>query len=267
MPPEQPDGAGDLLHSQARPPIIAIDGPGGAGKSTIARQVAERIGFVYVDTGAMYRAVTRAAIDAGLAAEDGSLSPEGVKLLAETVDIAFRRDGQTQRVLLNGIDVTQAVRQPEVERLVAHVAALPGVRRALIPQQRRMARRGGVVADGRDIGTAVLPDAECKFFITADFDTRVERRYRELCHRGRALLRSQVEADLRARDRMDETRTEGALRRAPDAVLVDTTDLTVADAVERVLSLCPGVAPRSALAGRVAPGTGAQARDSEASRS
>lgn len=264
MPPEHPDGAGDAQIARARLPIIAIDGPGGAGKSTVARRVAERVGFVYLDTGAMYRAVTRAALDAGLAAEDGSLPPEAVTAVAETADIELRRDGRAQRVLLNGTDVTHAVRQPEIERLVAGVAAVPGVRRALVPQQRRMARRGGVVVDGRDIGTSVLPDAECKFFITADFDTRVERRYRELCRRVREVERARVASDLRARDHMDETRAEGALRRAPDAVLVDTTDLTVEEAVEQVLSLCPGVVLAAALAGRVPPGAGAEAGDSEA---
>ena len=232
----------DEVDSSQRRPVIAIDGPGGAGKSTIARRLAARLGFLYLDTGAMYRAVTWAAVQAGLVAADGALDPDGVAGLAESAVIEFRRGGQRDRVLVNGKDVTNVVRQPEVERLVPRVAALPGVRRALIPQQRRLAAAGGVVLDGRDIGTAVLPDAEYKFFVTAHFDTRVDRRWHEIRRRGHPATHAEVAEDLRRRDHADESRNEGALRRAAGAHLLDTTELTVDEAVESVLSACPDLA-------------------------
>ena len=263
MSPERPERAGAPVRATDRLPVIAIDGPGGAGKSTVARHVAARAGFLYLDTGAMYRAVTRAVLDAQIPAPDGALDPAAVTAVAETADIEFRRDGLSQHVLLNGEDVTAAIRQADIEGLVARVACLPGVRRALVPQQRRLARRGGVVVDGRDIGTAVLPDADCKFFITADFSVRVDRRYQELCGTTSDVDRGRVEADLHERDRLDATRAEGALRRAADAVVIDTTDLTIEQAVQSVLAACslPGLAGTGGVAAGATVGTAADKAD------
>jgi cytidylate kinase len=238
--PRAPEEAGGAPPCGAvvRRPVIAMDGPGGAGKSTIARRVAELAGLTYVDTGAMYRAVAWAALRAGLAAEGRLLDAAGVAALAQRVDISFRPSGREQRVTVDGVDVTAELRTPEVERLVPRVAELPAVRQALLPQQRRLAAGGGVVMDGRDVGTAVLPDADFKFFITADPEVRVERRYRELLRRGERVSREAVAASLLERDRRDRERAEGPLRQAPDAVVVDTSHLTIEEAVERVLECC-----------------------------
>jgi cytidylate kinase len=220
-----------------RAPVIALDGPGGAGKSTVARLVAERCGYTYIDTGAMYRAVALQALAVGMGSGAEPLDAGRVGAMAEGSRIEFRWQGGAQRVLLDGADVTLALRDAEVERLVPRVAALPEVRRALVPLQRRMAARGGVVMDGRDIGTCVLPDADFKFFVTADPQARAERRYRDLAARGERITRAAVERQLAERDRLDREREVGPLSRAPDAVVLDTTRLSVEETVARVLAV------------------------------
>ncbi len=220
-----------------RLPVVAIDGPAGAGKSTLARRVAERAGLVYVDTGAMYRAVAYGVLRSGCATEP-ELDASAVAAVAEAARIDLQEGPGGTRVLLDGEDVTAPIREPAVERLVPRVASLAAVRRALVPQQRRMAYAGGVVLDGRDIGTTVLPDADCKFFVTAAFAVRVERRYRQLRRRGLDVDRHAVARDLRERDAMDSERSIGPMVPAPDAVRLDTTYLRVEDAVDLVLARC-----------------------------
>jgi cytidylate kinase len=217
----------------ARRPVIAIDGPAGAGKSTLARRVAERADLLYVDTGAMYRAVAFAALEAGY--RDPAGDAEAIVALAHRLRIDLEPAVGGVRVRLDGRDVTDRLRDPEVERLVPHVARLPGVREALLPEQRRLAAAGGVVLDGRDIGTVVLPDADWKFFVTASFAVRVERRYRQLRRKGIAVDRDTVARDLRERDRLDAAREVGP---APDAVFLDTTHMPVEQAVALVLRRC-----------------------------
>jgi len=219
--------------------VIALDGPGGAGKSTLARRVAEATGFVYLDTGAMYRAVAYAALQAGLGADPAQLDEGAVASLAEAADLRLVPAPGCWRVLLRGEDVTEALRAPAVEQLVPHVAGLPAVRRALVPLQRRLAAEGGVVVDGRDVGTAVLPDAEYKFFVTADLRVRARRRQRDLALRGETVAVEDVERRLAARDALDSERGVGPLRQAADALLLDTTELTVEQAVRAVLGACP----------------------------
>jgi cytidylate kinase len=196
---------------------VAIDGPAGAGKSTAARGLAEELGLTYVDTGAMYRAVAWKAIRAGLR------DPDALSRLASRTKIQFRKTRAGRRILADGLDVTDAIRSPEVSQGASLVAVVPGVRRALVRRQRAMARAGGVVMEGRDIGTVVLPDADFKFFIDASVKERARRRWEEM--RGgsvRAALKD-VERDILRRDRRDRGRKDSPLRPADDAVVVDTT--------------------------------------------
>ncbi len=220
-----------------RLPIVAIDGPAGAGKSTLARLVADRAGYLYIDTGAMYRAVALVLLRRGWAGSE-DVDPAVAGSLAEQLELAFRREADGQHVLLGDEDVTEAIRAPEVDRLVPRVAAIGRVRQALVPRQRALARAGGVVMDGRDIGTEVLPDADFKFFVTAAFERRVERRCRDLEARGEVVARDGVAASLAARDALDQGREVGPLRQAPGAVLLDTTNLDPDEAADRILSRC-----------------------------
>jgi cytidylate kinase len=206
--------------------IITIDGPAASGKGTVARGLADRLGFAYLDTGAMYRAVALAALRRGVNCDDLEAVPA---LLGET-HIEMPPD----RVLLNGEDVTAAVRSPEVSRGASQVAAIPRVRAFLVPQQRRIAAGRDIVCEGRDQGTVVFPDAPVKFYVTADVRTRAERRFQELAARGVATTVEREVAELVDRDRRDSERPDGPLRQPPDAVVVDTTHLTPAEVLDRL---------------------------------
>jgi cytidylate kinase len=204
--------------------VIAIDGPAGAGKSSVARAVAERLGFTFLDSGAMYRCVALAALEAGADPDDGgALGP-----LAESLEIGF--DGG--RVLLGGSDVSAAIRTPEVTAAASHVSVHPGVREALVVRQRALIAAGDFVAEGRDIGTEVSPGAPLKVFLTASDEERARRRAAQSGEDLAAVLAAQRERDARDRDR-----EHGALRAAEDAVEVDTTGLTLEQVVERVVAL------------------------------
>jgi cytidylate kinase len=208
--------------------IIAIDGPAGAGKSTCARRLAERLGYRFLDSGAVYRTVTLAAQRAGLDLTDGA----AVADLARRARIVLEGEGPTGRVLLDGEDVSGPIRGPGVTNAAPTVAAHAAVRDAVVPLQRDFAKQGGVVAEGRDIGTVVFPDADVKFFLEADARVRAARRAAE---RGESDV-ARVEDEIGARDRQDREREAAPLRRAADAVAVDTTDLSldeVVDALER----------------------------------
>ena len=221
--------------------IIAIDGPAASGKSTTARLVAERLGYVYVDTGAMYRAVTLAVLRSGLDPHDR----HAVETLAEGSAILLERnDGAAVRVLLNGEDVSAAIRTPEVTANVSLISSYPGVRRRLVDLQRQAAERGGIVLDGRDIGTVVFPNADVKIFMVADIDARARRRHAELEILGAEVSIDGLAAQLAERDRQDSTRDASPLRKADDAVEIDTSVLTVEQQVERVVALA-----RARLAG------------------
>ena len=211
---------------------VAIDGPAGSGKSTVAKLVAERLGFLYIDTGAMYRALTLKAMREGLPLDDEDQIAE----LLERTRLELKSGPQT-RVFLDGEDVSEAIRLPDVNRGVSAVAALGKVRQGLVMLQQEMAK-GHVVMDGRDIGTVVLPQAEVKVFLTASLKERARRRALELQSRGIEVSQEEAEAQLALRDKLDESREIGPLKKADDAYLLDTTDLTIGQVVEEILSLC-----------------------------
>lgn len=210
---------------------MAIDGPAGAGKSTVARRVADALGFVYVDTGAMYRAVALWALRRGVSDSD----MHRLEQLAREAEIEFRAGAST--VLLNAEEVTEEIRAPEVSTMASRVAAVPAVRRALVEKQRRMAAGNSVVMEGRDIGTIVFPEAKVKIFLDAEAVIRTGRRLDELRSRGAEVSTEAAARDLAERDRRDSTRAESPLVQAPDAVYVDSTGLSVDQVVDQVLRI------------------------------
>lgn len=206
------------------PTIVAIDGPAGSGKSTVARAVARRLGYTYIDTGAMYRSVAQWALELGMDLDD----MHRLEQLARETHIEFAGD----RVLRNGVDVTAAIRRPEVSEAASKIAAYPGVRRAMREEQRRIGAAGPAVMEGRDIGTVVFPEAQVKVFLDASSQERARRRAAEL---GAPV--EEVARDLAGRDERDRTRTEAPLVQAPDAEYVDTTGMTPEEVAEAVLRI------------------------------
>jgi cytidylate kinase len=216
--------------------IVAIDGPAGAGKSTITRTLARRLGFAFLDTGAMYRAVTLAAMRRGAAWDDGA----ALARVAEEVVIALDGD----QVLLDGEDVSEAIRAPAVTAAIASVADNTQVRRRLVEQQRRIAEGKNIVTEGRDQGTVAFPDAECKIFLTASPEERARRRLDELRSRGQEATLEEVLADQNERDRRDQSRPVGRLMKAADAVEVCTDGLTPDDVVARLEDIVRNILKR-----------------------
>lgn len=214
--------------------VVAIDGPAGAGKSTVAKLVAKRLGYLYVDTGAMYRAVALKALRLGMDIRD----EVAMSHLAQMTDIVLQPqpDGGV-RVFLDGEDVSEAIRTPEVSEAASVISAYQGVREALTAKQKLLAERGGVVMEGRDVQTVVAPDAEVKIFLTASLQERAKRRWLELRERGVDIPYEQVLRDLEERDERDRNRSIAPLRKAPDAVEIDTTDMTVEQVVDKIVEL------------------------------
>ena len=213
---------------------IAIDGPAGAGKSTLARALARELGYLYVDTGAIYRTVALRAREAGADPSD----PEQVAPLLEDLDLRMDYGGDgVQRMYLSGRDVTETIRENEVSALASQVAALPAVREFLLEFQRKQAREHDVVMDGRDIGTVVLPQAGVKIFLTAAPEARARRRTAELLQRGQDADFDEILREIRQRDEQDENRPVAPLRQAEDAALLDTTNLDLKGSLEALLTL------------------------------
>ncbi len=208
--------------SRGKKLIVAIDGPSGAGKSSVTKALAERLGYIHIDTGAMFRAV---ALKASL----GGIDPDNHAALARLcagLNIEFVTAAGSCRVLVNGEDVTALIRSPEISILTSRVAAVPAVRNCLLSLQRRMSQRGGVVLEGRDIGTVVFPDADVKFYLTASAEERGRRRFAELEANGLQVTLAQTVAEVIQRDDQDMSREYAPLRLAPDAVEIDSTDLS-----------------------------------------
>ena len=221
----------------AVPPVIAIDGPSASGKGTVARQVAQQLGFHYLDSGALYRAVALAGLMAGTDLDDAS----GVSAIALNLNIEF----VGERVRLSGRDVTEAIREERISEGASRVAALPGVREALKGRQRSFRRAPGLVAEGRDMGTVVFPDAALKIYLTASAEERAKRRYKQLIDKGLSANMTALLQDIRARDARDSTRSVAPLQMSGDAVELDTTSMTVAEATARIISRCEHVLQRA----------------------
>jgi cytidylate kinase len=212
---------------------IAIDGPAGAGKSTVARLVAGKLGYVYIDTGAMYRAVTWKAIEQGLAFNQQA----EIAAMMEATEIELHPGLKGQQVLVDQIDVTDEIRKPAVSQNVSQVAQIRSVRSILSNKQKHMAEQKGIVMDGRDIGSHVLPDAELKLFLTASVEERAERRYKELKDSHPELSFEELTQDIAQRDKMDQEREVSPLIQAEDAVLINSTGMTIEDVVDHIVKL------------------------------
>jgi len=210
---------------------IAIDGPSGAGKSTVARSLARRLGYVYIDTGAMYRSLALRAKEGGISPEDEpALNP-----LALSLRIQFVTQGEQIRVFCEREDISEAIRTPEISRLASSISKQKSVREALVQMQREMGKEGGVVLEGRDIGTVVFPDADVKFYLDAESDERIRRRYDELVQKGAKVDLKETKEELLQRDHNDMHRTHSPLQRATDAVVIDSTHRTVEEVVEEMV--------------------------------
>ncbi len=216
---------------------IAIDGHSSCGKSTMAKDLARELGYTYIDTGAMYRAVTLFAMRKGLFAEDGTIDTETLQGLMGEVSIAQKNIEGKTITFLNGEDVEKEIRSMEVSSHVSPIAAIPFVREKMVEQQRQMGREGGIVMDGRDIGTVVFPNAELKVFVTASAEVRAQRRYKELIEKGMPASYEDILKNVTERDYMDSHRAVSPLRPADDAVILDNSNLTIAEQKQWLLDL------------------------------
>lgn len=213
--------------------IVAIDGPSGAGKSTLSKKIAQTLGYANIDTGAMYRCIALAASRRGVDPSDNGAMAN----LSRSIDISFVPSVEGESVLLDGEDVTYAIRTPETSLLTPKVAALPEVRASLVALQREMGRAGGVVLEGRDIGSVVFPGAEVKIYLVATAEERGRRRYEELLAKGESVDLAQTIADVEHRDRIDSTRSHSPLIKAPDAIEIDTTGLTIDQVHDQIIQV------------------------------
>ena len=213
---------------------VAIDGPAGAGKSTIAKLVAKEKGFIYVDTGAMYRGLAIHFLNQGIQADE----TEKVIKACQDAEVTIRYENGIQQVYLNGANITYRLRDEEVGNMASMTSAIPEVRAKLLELQQNLARTQNVIMDGRDIGTCVLPNADVKIFLTASVETRAKRRYDELMAKGVSCNLNEIESDIRERDHRDMTREIAPLKQAEDAVKVDSSYMTIPEVVDKIVGLC-----------------------------
>ena len=223
----------DLGESVLKKLVVAIDGPAGAGKSTVAQLAAKELGYTYIDTGAMYRAVAWKVLQQG-----GEVTDEKILAVVPDIDVDLSYENGKTTVRVDGQDVTSEIRTPEVSHIVSKVAALGPVREKMVDLQRKMAERGGVLMDGRDIATNVLPGADVKIYLTASIAERANRRYKELREKGLAVDLADIEHDIAARDKADMEREISPLVQADDATLLDTTGMTIPEVVARIIGMC-----------------------------
>ncbi len=216
---------------------IAIDGPAGAGKSTIAKKLAEKLGFLYVDTGAMYRAMAYYFLRQGIAAED----EEAIAKACPHMDVTIAYEGGEQQVILNGENVNGVIRTEEVGNMASAVSVYPAVRTKLVELQQGLAKQSDVIMDGRDIGTCVLPEAQVKVYLTASAATRAKRRYDELTAKGVPCDLEEIQRDITDRDYRDMHRETSPLKQAEDAVLVDSSEMDIEEVVDAILGICEKV--------------------------
>ena len=215
---------------------IAIDGPGGAGKSTISKEVAKRLGIIYVDTGALYRTIGYYAREHGLSVDDVKVS-ELITPMLDDISIGIGYVDGTQHVYLNGEDLGDKIRQPDISMYASAVSSVPNVRAFLLETQKELARKNSVIMDGRDIGTVILPNADVKIFLTASSEARAERRYNELVAKGQNVKYEDVLSEMNQRDLADSTRAAAPLKAADDAILFDNSGYTFEGSVEHVIKL------------------------------
>lgn len=214
--------------------VIAIDGPAGAGKSTIAKIVSEKLGYIYIDTGAMYRAVSWAVLKSGT-----EITDENILTVAEKVDVSLQNaEDNKLHVFANEVDITDEIRTPEVTKIVSQVARLAPVREKMVVIQRKLAENGAVVMDGRDVASRVLPNADIKIFLTASIEERAERRYKEMKNKGFDVNLKELQDDIAARDKADTERKVSPLVKVPDAILLDTTGMPIDIVVDKILEMC-----------------------------
>jgi len=220
------------MRSKKKAFVIAIDGPAGSGKSTISKLIAKKLGLLYIDTGAMYRALTLKAMRSGLDLNNES----SLMRLAGSTNIDLKEAEGSLNVFLDGEDVSVPIRTPELTNNVKYIARVPGVRKAMVGLQRAIGERNGAVLEGRDIGTVVFPDADYKFYLDASIVERARRRHKELVQSGQKVELESIKRDVAARDESDMKRPVGALKAADDAIVIDTTDLSIDEVVDKILS-------------------------------
>jgi cytidylate kinase len=214
-------------------PVIAVDGPGGSGKGTIAMLLANHLGWHYLDSGALYRLTALAALNAGVPHDDET----ALGSLAAGLDIRFETDGENTRAMLSGMDVSERIRLDDIGILASRISAYPAVRAALSERQRRFRQPPGLVADGRDMGTVIFPDARLKIYLTASPDIRAERRYKQLKEKGESVNLTRLFREIKARDSRDQSRSVAPLRPAEDAKIIDSTDMSIEEVFAKVVSM------------------------------